>query len=159
MQESANPDITSEDHRKHLEFIQAIITRMASASVHAKSWLLPVVTAAYGFALTQRSGSIAILGLVAVALFAYVDAQYLKSERQYRKLYLHVVNDRKSIPLYSLDPKQAQAIEAENAVSKWGTLFRDWWPGRYQLLSWSVAPFYGVQFLVGVCVLIRTLTL
>ena len=52
-----------EDRRKHLDFIQSVVTRMSAASSNAKAWLLPVVTAAYGYALTQRADSVALLAV------------------------------------------------------------------------------------------------
>lgn len=36
---------------------------MSAASSNAKGWLLPVVTATYGFALIQRSRAVTLLGL------------------------------------------------------------------------------------------------
>ena len=54
---------------KHLEFIQAIVARMTQSSVQTKSLLLPVVVATYGYALTQKSVSVSLLGIAAVLLF------------------------------------------------------------------------------------------
>lgn len=77
--EYASP--TREDLRKHLDFIQALVSRMSAASSSSKGWLLPVATAAYGFALTKHSGSVGLLGVFAVLVFSYIDANYLKQER------------------------------------------------------------------------------
>ena len=71
MCEPKPPQRDPEDTRKHLDFIQAIVTRMSAASSTAKAWLLPVVTAAYGYALTQNAESVALLGVgVTVSLAA-----------------------------------------------------------------------------------------
>lgn len=83
-----------EDKRKHLDFIQSVITRMSAASSSAKAWLLPVVTAAYGYALTQNADSVALLGLGATLLFAYLDANYLPQEKRFRALYKTVACGR-----------------------------------------------------------------
>ena len=64
---------SEEDRRKHLDFIQAVVTRMSAASSSAKGWLLPVATATYGFALIQHSRAVALLGLAAVVLFMFLD--------------------------------------------------------------------------------------
>ena len=87
-----------EDRRKHLEFIQAIIARMSAASASAKGWLLPVVTAAYGYALTKDSWPVALLGLGASVMFAFIDAHYLDEEKKYRRLYNAVAESSRSLP-------------------------------------------------------------
>ena len=95
---------TSETVRlKHLDYVQSVVSRMAHSSTQAKSWLLPVVTATFGYALTQRSGTVAMLGIAAVLLFGYMDASYLRQERAYRRLYNAVVAGKK-VPELSLDP-------------------------------------------------------
>ncbi len=155
---------------KHLDFIQALITRMSHSSVQAKSWLLPVVVAAYGYALTQRSGSVALLGIAAVFLFGYMDASYLRQERAYRRLYNAVVEGKKQIPLFSLDPHDADKSvpdadgdpspreknpdEKKSFWKKFGESVREWFfidPKVW--FSWSIFPFYFGFFLVGVAVL------
>lgn len=77
----------AEDRRKHLDFIQAVVTRMSAASSTTKGWLLPVVTATYGYAVVNREMSVALLGIAAVLLFAVIDANYLNQERAFRRLY------------------------------------------------------------------------
>lgn len=97
-------EVTSEAARlKHLDYVQSIVARMAHSSTQAKSWLLPVVVATFGYALTQRSGTVALLGVAAILLFGYMDASYLRQERAYRRLYNAVVAG-KAVPELSLDP-------------------------------------------------------
>lgn len=155
---------TEEDRRKHLEFIQAVITRMATASSNAKSWLLPVVTAAYGYAVTQRADSVAFLGIVAVLVFAFLDANYLRKEQEYRDLYKVAAGlsssqqESRTVPLFSMDPPKPDNPPEKG--SGWRqTLARArhcWIPGRGVWFSWSVAPFYGSLLAAGmlVCLLI-----
>lgn len=57
------PEVSPEDRRKHLDYIQAVVTRQSAASASAKGWLLPVVTAVFGFALTQHVWLLAALGM------------------------------------------------------------------------------------------------
>ncbi len=64
-----------EDRRGHLGFLQATIVRMAAASSAAKGWLLPVVTAAYGYGLAKHPG-VVLLGIGAAVLFGFLDAHY-----------------------------------------------------------------------------------
>src|SRR5215217_3011348 len=53
---------------------------MSTASTTTKSWLLPVITAAFGYALTKRADTVALLGVGAGVLFGFLDANYLKQE-------------------------------------------------------------------------------
>lgn len=157
---SASPD---EDRRKHLDFIQAVVTRMSAASSNAKSWVLPVVTATYGYALTQKADSIAALGIAGVLIFAYLDANYLRQEKAYRKLYDAVAGlcppDERSrvVPPFSMDPSNADdPIRSDfNRRQKIAQLWHRWVPSWNVWISWSVAPFYGALLIVGVGILLR----
>ena len=95
-----------EDRRKHLDFIQSVVTRMSAASSNAKAWLLPVVTATYGYALTQCAGSVALLGVGATLLFSYLDANYLRQEKRFRALYKAVAQGAYNIAAFSLQPDE-----------------------------------------------------
>lgn len=153
-----NPSSDPEDKRKHLELIQAVVTRMSVASSNAKSWLMPVVTAAYGFALTSSSAAVATLGVVAVLLFSYVDANYLRQERAYRKLYDVVALGEKRVPPFSLDTRHTSEplpdTDELTKKRKVAATIRRWMPSWNIWASWSIAPFYGTLFLLGIGVLI-----
>ena len=77
-----------EDMIKHLEFVQAVITRLASNSFLLKGWATTL--AASGFALV--AADTASWYILAAVLFATVtlwmlDAFYLRQERLFRNLY------------------------------------------------------------------------
>jgi hypothetical protein len=147
-----------EDVRKHLDFIQAVVTRMSAASSSAKGWLLPVVTATYGYALTKHAGSVALLGLLGVALFGFLDANYLRQEQAYRALYDAVARRTRDVPLFSLDVTDAHdPVPAPTTRWMRGLVrLRKWVPGRQVWLSWSVAPFYAVLLASGLLIFIMT---
>ncbi|WP_460309049.1 HIT family protein [Actinocorallia aurea] len=130
-----------EDRRQHLTFIQATITRMSQASSSAKTWLLPIVTATYGYAITKSSIVTALLGVLAVLIFAILDANYIKQERAFRNLYDEVAAGR-SIPAFSLNP-----VLASPAGSRVG-----YWPDWSDIRSWAVAPVYGPLLLAGISI-------
>lgn len=148
------PEPTDEDRRQHLGFIQAVITRMSAASSTAKSWLLPVVTAAYGYALAQNDGSIALLGMAGIGLFAILDANYLRQEQAYRRLYDTVARKKRPVPPFTLDSSEAVDPPPANTgpPKKLCVLIGRWLPGARVWLSWSIAPFYGGLLLVGLLV-------
>lgn len=153
---SLEPPIAPEDRRKHLDYIQAVVTRQSAASAAAKGWLLPIVTATFGFALTQRSWPLAALGMVAVVLFAYLDANYLRSEKQFRRLYNTVARSSRRVPLFTLDPVDADEPLPDGAprMSTWKKVIHSYLPEWSIWASWSVAPFYAALLVLGVGVLI-----
>lgn len=134
---------TPEDRRHHLTLIQTALSRMASSSVSAKSWLLPVVTAAYGFAIVQGNGWVALLGIVAVLLFAVMDAGYLRLERAFRALYRDVAAGRRRDydmnPRRYLDKINADEDDQREENCRWGKV----------IWSWSLAGFYGPLIALG----------
>lgn len=173
---SGHKNANDSAYLKHLEFIQAIVARMAQSSVQTKSLLLPVVVAAYGYALTQKSVSVSLLGIAAVLLFGYIDANYLRQEQAYRRLYNAVIEGTKEIPLFSLNPccidKSTFSVNADlnlaedtelvceeksfwkksgEVIKKWVFLDPKVW------LSWSIFPFYFGFFVVGCAVMCHAL--
>lgn len=152
----AEPELSPEDRRKHLDYIQAVVTRQSAASSSAKGWLLPVTTASFGFALTQHLWPLALLGVVAVILFAYLDANYLRSEKAFRKLYNTVARAERMVPRFTLDPADADEPAPEGAPDKtnWEKFKQSYVPEWSVWRSWSIAPFYIAMLVLGVGVLI-----
>ncbi|UJA20479.1 hypothetical protein HJD18_09845 [Thermoleophilia bacterium SCSIO 60948] len=72
---------------KHLELIQAVITRLGNDGFYVKGWALTLAGAALGFAVAQSRWCLALVGLVPVVAFWGLDSYYLRAERQFRALY------------------------------------------------------------------------
>lgn len=100
------PETSPEDRRQHRSFVQAVITRMSQASTSSKTWLLPIVTATFGYAITKDVPGVALLGCLAVFLFGLMDANYLKQERAFRKLYDQVAQGS-PISAFAMNPALA----------------------------------------------------
>ena len=151
--------IEPEDRRKHLDYIQATITRMSAAASTTKSWMMPVVTATYGYALTKKADSVAVLGLAAVALFAYLDANYLRQEKRFRRLYKAVAEGENKIAAFSLNPDDVTLDTSGHSAEDWA----EWMPrgvnrfipGPSVWISWSIGPFYLALVVVGVAIVIK----
>lgn len=140
---SESPDlVTPEDRRQHLQFIQAAIGRMATASTTAKGWLLTIAAATYSFALVQHQPWVAALGCGAALLFGYLDAHYLAIERQYRHLYVRVSEGDKSVAPYSMVPKTTAEMVATNWAKRLLTRVKHWHVPAAVWMSWSIFPFY-----------------
>jgi len=121
----------TDDQRKHLEFIQAVIARLSTASSTAKGWGLTVALAAYGYSASRTIPFVAVLGLISVCFFAVLDSYYLHEERLFRELY----NDARKgcIDVYSMDKN----------------VYKNRCPRRQVIGSWSIVGFYGPLALVG----------
>lgn len=131
--------VYSDDQRKHLELIQAIVARLSASSAAAKGWTLTVAGAGFGFSSIQREWYLALLATGAVVAFSILDASYLTEERRFRCLY--EAARKCEIDVYSMD-KDAYA----SRYSKPDTYF-----------SWSVVGFYGPLVGVGYVVLLVAL--
>lgn len=76
---------------KHLEFLQAAITRTAGNAFVAKGWSITIVTVALGLAVKDGWRGIAIVAAVPAAMFWLLDAYYLALERGFRTLFEEAV--------------------------------------------------------------------
>lgn len=137
------PAVSSEDRRQHLDQVQSVVTRMASASSTAKAWLLPVATAAYGYALVEGEDAVALLGVAAVFMFAVLDASYLRQERAFRALYQAAVEGK--VGVYNMNASRFYSRpngddEDRRSVNcEWNQI----------IWSWSLAGFYVPLAVIG----------
>lgn len=139
-----------EQSRQYLDFLQANITRMNQCSMQTKGWciaLLAALLAVFASNSTAQS-SWCVMGasgsIVSIA-FAFLDAYYLRFEKQFRSLYNAAIKDMRNNPdmtcsreiAYCLDPN---CVKGESESSIW-----------HSLRSKSVLLFY---FLIMVAFLI-----
>lgn len=134
---SSNPndrDFDPDDRRKHLDYVQAVIARLAQSSAIAKGWSLTIAGAAFGFSTLNQKWYLSLLGLAVIGSFSVLDMHYLYEERLFRGLYRGVCAG--TVPSFSMD-KDAFRDQA----SKHGTY-----------MSWSVLGFYSPLAVAGVIV-------
>ena len=102
---------------KHLEFIQASITRQAQNSFQMKNWTIVVLAALIALYADKGGIMYLVVSLVAVLAFWGLDGYYLHQERKFRDLYDRVVSDLndgtdKVVPL-SMD------LDSRQGFSRW----------------------------------------
>jgi hypothetical protein len=146
MDSASAPKDVGEDRRKHLELIQSVVGRMAAASSVAKGWCLTVATAAFGYALTKDSQSVALLAVGAVVLFGYLDARYLREERKFRALYEDARKGNAEVYDLRTGPYVDKGSPKYTAPCAWPSVLR----------SWSVWTFYLPIIGVGLAVLVAS---
>jgi hypothetical protein len=89
---------------KHLDLIQAAISRMAGNSFQMKAWNVALASAAVGFAATKDSHPrAAFLAVIPSFVFWLLDAYYLRLEKAFRELYKQAVAG--TATAYSMTPK------------------------------------------------------
>lgn len=85
----------SEDVRQHLSFIQGVISRMNTNSFSMKGWMVAIVSALCAVYASNSQADAAfacfIAAIIADVLFCFLDAYYLKMEKEYRNLYSRVL--------------------------------------------------------------------
>ncbi|MGQ4536212.1 HIT family protein [Dermabacteraceae bacterium P13264] len=136
------PTVDPEDKRQHLSFAQGIITRMAQSSSNAKSWFLPVATATYGYAFTQSSVAVAVLGIIATVVFGILDIGYLRTERKYRDLYKRIAAGHVEVYPYSLNYKTPEDTRKSIFLEHCSVM-----------KAWTIWPFYSAFLVTGIVAL------
>jgi hypothetical protein len=72
---------------KHLEFIQAAISRMATSSFLFKGWAITIAAGLGAFAAADTKAAVVLIALVSTFMFWGLDGYYLWLERGFIKLY------------------------------------------------------------------------
>ncbi|MEP2734819.1 MAG: hypothetical protein ABJP34_00855 [Erythrobacter sp.] len=80
-------DKDNESYRKHLEFAQSNIARMASASFAYKSWMIAIVSAVYAAYAASGEVKLILVAIIPLASFWLLDAFHLAVEKNFRTLY------------------------------------------------------------------------
>ena len=77
----------NDDQRKHLDCIQAVITRMAGNSFLIRGWSVTLVSALFALAAKDADRSFINISYFPCAMFWFLDGYYLSQERLFRSLY------------------------------------------------------------------------
>lgn len=79
-----------ENKQKHLEFIQAIITRMGSNLFILKGWTITLIVALFTFTAKDTNNIYVLFSYFVLFIFWILDGYFLSRERCFRALYNHV---------------------------------------------------------------------
>jgi hypothetical protein len=79
---------------KHLEFIQAAISRMATNSFLFKGWAITIAAALSAFGAVETKAGLLTIALVSTIMFWALDGYYLWLERGFIDLHNRVVAKR-----------------------------------------------------------------
>jgi len=111
-----------EDKRKHLEFIQHIITRMNANSFQIKNWAIVITAAIIALDISIEQNYFILVGIFPTIALWFLDSYYLSQERKFRGLYNDVAG-------LSQNPQQIRPYEMRpdlytgGKYSMWSTFF------------------------------------
>jgi hypothetical protein len=122
---------------KHLEMIQAVISRMASNSFLLKGWSVTLTSALFALAAKDSNPFFIYLAYFPCATFWALDGYFLRQERLYRELYVEVAHKPHTEIDFSMN-----AAKFDDKVDSW----------LFTCFSLTLKLFHGTVF--GVIVLI-----
>jgi len=132
------PDEVSEidraDHHKHMDYVQAVIARLANNSFLMKGWALTLSTALLGFAASHSQVQLALAATMPAAAFWLLDTYYLRQERAFRAMYADVA--RKKVPGFEMNPAPYAKRQSWRKVGR----------------SISLSAFYGTLIVISLVV-------
>lgn len=138
-------NIESPAVQSYLGILQAVITRMATNSTSCKTWCITLVSAILVVVADKSKPDYALIALIPIVLFTFLDSYYLGLERGFRDLYNKFIK--------RLHTNEA-TIEDTFIVSPGGGTFHILGLAFKSSLSISVWPFYGL--LAGMLYFART---
>ena len=95
-----------ENKRKHLEFIQGVIGRMAGNLFFLRGWTITLIAALFAFFVKDANTDFIFIVYFPVIIFWILDGYFLSQERLFRALYNHVRKlDEKDID-FSMDTSE-----------------------------------------------------
>lgn len=78
------------DKHKHLEFIQASISRMSGNLFLLKGWSVTLIAALFALAAKDTNKAYIVVAYFPLFIFWFLDGYFLAMERRFRSLYEHV---------------------------------------------------------------------
>lgn len=91
------------DRIKHLEFIQATITRLGTNSFLVKGWSLTLAAGLLALSASRIGWQLATVGVVPLLCFWYLDCFFLRQERAFRRLYDDARRPGSTVEVLSMD--------------------------------------------------------
>jgi len=128
-----------EQKQKHLEFIQAVISRLAHNSFLLKGWAVTLAAALFAVSESNSNPALFLFAYIPVIVFWGLDGYYLWQEKLFRELHNHV----RALGETEIDFSMNTSV-VKNKVSPW----------THVIISRTLTPYYGVLLLAMIVVTI-----
>jgi hypothetical protein len=98
----------TDDTRKHLDYLQNIITRMNTNSFQLKGLAITLLSAFAAIFAANQKIIFLLIPILPTLLFWFLDSYYLQMERKFRGIYNDVagITKEKKIKLYAMPYKE-----------------------------------------------------
>jgi hypothetical protein len=107
----------SPEKLKHLDYIQATITRMATVSFQIKAWNIGLVTAVLAFAAGDKNPAFLWAAFLPAAMLWFLDSFFLRQERLFRTFYNDVRQPDSMVETFSMDSDDYKHQEKNAALA------------------------------------------
>ena len=115
---------------KHLEFIQAVISRMNNCSFLLKGWSVTLVSALFVLSAKDVDVRFVLIAYFPAIVFWILDGFFIDQEKRYRQLYALVIKDSNEVP------------ELEMNTTKIDDIKGSWTSAMF---TKTLLPFHGVM--------------
>ncbi|TSC61216.1 MAG: hypothetical protein Greene041614_1157 [Parcubacteria group bacterium Greene0416_14] len=106
-----------ENKRKHLEFIQDIVSRMAGNLFFLRGWTITLIAALLALFIKGSNSSYIVYFLIVLTLvFWILDGYFLSQERQFRDLYNHVRKLKEEEIDFSMDTSEYKKLKKNTLI-------------------------------------------
>lgn len=122
----------SDSRIKHLDMVQAVVSRLGGNGFVIKGWAVTVAGAFQGFGITRENAWLALAGGLPTCLFWFLDASFLRSERAFRLLFERIrtgdvepffMNATAPDYLESLDERQRASVAWQSTILRPSLLY------------------------------------
>lgn len=134
-----NAQVSKEEVMKHLEMIQALVSRMSSNSFLLRGWSVTLVAGLFALAAKDSNPRLVIISYLPVCAFWLLDGYYLAQERSFRSLYNSVAAREGKVPPFSMDGALTRRPE-------------DHWLAA--LFAWTLLIFHGALLITVAAVML-----
>lgn len=126
------PEPSSSEHRhKHLDYLQAVIARMANNSFLFKGWAITLASALVGLGAVESQRPLLVIALMATLLFWRLDGYHLWLEKGFIQLYQMVARKHNSEIDFNM------TIDKNHGLARW----------LHTCCRWHLVLFYGTIIL------------
>lgn len=108
---------TNEIKLKHLDFIQAVISRMNHCSFFLKGWSVTLVSALFALSAKDVDVRFVLIAYFPAIVFWILDGFFLDQEKRYRQLYALVIKDSDEVPELEMNTTKIKSIEGSWAAA------------------------------------------